>query len=71
MGELTQRVGSNFDVAKKRAMVYETLGQFDFLTLEDKVNVSQHLCNNLSDLDMFFSFPNDAKAVLVKKIMKI
>ncbi|KAL8555308.1 hypothetical protein ACS0TY_003206 [Phlomoides rotata] len=69
--EKVLRVGSNFDVAKKRAMVYETLGQFDFLTLEDKVNVSQHLCNNLSDLDMFFSFPNDAKAVLVKKIMKI
>ncbi|KAL8497634.1 hypothetical protein ACS0TY_021097 [Phlomoides rotata] len=70
MGELTQHVGSNFDISKKRAMVYESLSQFDFLTLEDKVNVTQHLCNNPSDLDMFFSFPDDAKATLVKKVKK-
>ncbi|KAL8510224.1 hypothetical protein ACS0TY_017150 [Phlomoides rotata] len=70
VSELTHRVGSNFDTSEKRAMVYESLSRFDFLTLEDKVNVTQHLCNNPNDLDMFFTFPDGAKAVLVKKIKK-
>ncbi|KAL8500325.1 hypothetical protein ACS0TY_020068 [Phlomoides rotata] len=33
MGELSERIGADYDAAKKRSMVYEELGQFMFLTL--------------------------------------
>ncbi|KAL8557149.1 hypothetical protein ACS0TY_004561 [Phlomoides rotata] len=69
LGDLALRVGAGYECAKKRASVYEVLGQFQFLSLESRVHVSQYLCNNRNELDLFFSLPDDAKAVLVKKIL--
>ncbi|KAL8536706.1 hypothetical protein ACS0TY_012044 [Phlomoides rotata] len=70
MGSIAQRVGSEFDACTRRGKVYEQLGLLDFLTVESRVEVSQYLCNNPKDMDLFFSLPDDAKNVLVKRIMK-
>ncbi|KAL8555508.1 hypothetical protein ACS0TY_003352 [Phlomoides rotata] len=70
MGSIAQRIGSEFDACKRRGQVYDQLGQIDFLTVEMRVEVAQHLCNYPKDMDLFFSLPDDAKMVLVRRIMK-
>lgn len=67
MGDIAQRIGIEFDATKKRGPVYESLGVLDFLTIETKVNVAQYLCNNSKELDLYFSLPEEAKAVMVIK----
>ncbi|KAL8512092.1 hypothetical protein ACS0TY_018522 [Phlomoides rotata] len=69
MADLAQHVGSAYESSKKRASVYDILGQFDFLSLEERVHVSQYLCKNSDELELFFSLPDNAKAVLVRKIL--
>ncbi|KAL8549880.1 hypothetical protein ACS0TY_008645 [Phlomoides rotata] len=70
MGSIAQRVGSEFDACTRRGQVYEQLGLIGFLTVESRVEVSQYLCNNPKDMDHFFSLPDNAKNVLMKRIMK-
>ncbi|KAL8473674.1 hypothetical protein ACS0TY_030500 [Phlomoides rotata] len=69
MGNITQRVGSEFDACKRRGQVYEQLGLIGYLTVESRVEIAQYLCNNPKDMDLFFSLPDDAKNVLVNRIM--
>ncbi|KAL8499882.1 hypothetical protein ACS0TY_019767 [Phlomoides rotata] len=69
MADLAQHVGYAYESSKKRASVYEVLGQFGFLSLEERVHVSQYLCKNSDELDLFFSLPDNAKIVLVRKIL--
>ncbi|KAL8523446.1 hypothetical protein ACS0TY_013414 [Phlomoides rotata] len=69
MGCIAKRVGSEFDACNRRGQVYEQLGLIGFLTVEDRVDVAQYLCNNPKDMDLFFSLPDDAKMVLVRRIM--
>ncbi|KAL8540874.1 hypothetical protein ACS0TY_002206 [Phlomoides rotata] len=68
IGTIVERVGSEFDAIKKRGQVFELLDSIDNLTVEDRVIVSQFLCNNPMEMDLFVSLPDYAKTVLVKRI---
>ncbi|KAL8466128.1 hypothetical protein ACS0TY_035297 [Phlomoides rotata] len=70
MGNIAQRVGSEFDACKRRGHVYEQFGLIGYLTVESRVEIAQYLCNNPKDMDLFFSLPDDAKNVLVNRIMR-
>ncbi|KAL8496275.1 hypothetical protein ACS0TY_020112 [Phlomoides rotata] len=70
MGSIAQQIGSWFEACKKRELVYDQLGKIEFLSVEARVEVSQYLCNNSKDMDLFFSIPEGAEMVLVKRIMK-
>lgn len=70
MGNIAQRIGSEFDATQKRGQVYETLGLLGFLPVEAKVYVAQYLCNNSKELDLYFSLPDEAKTVMVKNIIQ-
>ncbi|KAL8511842.1 hypothetical protein ACS0TY_018323 [Phlomoides rotata] len=70
MGNIAQRIGSEFEACKKRGLVFDQLESFEFLSVEAKVEVAQYLCNNSKDMDLFFSLPEFAKTVLVKRIVK-
>ncbi|KAL8511794.1 hypothetical protein ACS0TY_018287 [Phlomoides rotata] len=70
MGNIAQRVGSEIDACNRRGQVYEQLGLIGYLTVESRVEIAQYLCNNPKDMDLFFSLPDDAKNVLVNRIMK-
>ncbi|KAL8547229.1 hypothetical protein ACS0TY_006808 [Phlomoides rotata] len=61
---------NEFEACKMRGLVYDQLGSFEFLSVDARVEVSQCLCNNSKDMDLFFSLPEVAKMVLVKRIMK-
>lgn len=69
MGNIAHRIGSKFDATQKRGQVYESLGLLGFLPVEGKVFVAQYLCNNSNELDLYFSLPDEAKAVMVKNII--
>lgn len=70
MGDIAQRVGTDFDATRKRQLIYDSLGKLAFLSLETRVRVARYLCNNSNLLDLFFSLPDDAKAVMVTNIIK-
>ncbi|KAL8507718.1 hypothetical protein ACS0TY_018310 [Phlomoides rotata] len=70
MGNIAHRIGSEFEACKKRGQVYDQLESFEFLSVEAKVEVAQYLCNNSKDMNLFFSLPEVAKTVLVKRIVK-
>lgn len=70
MGNIAQRIGSEFDATQKRGQVYESLGLLGFLHVEAKVFVAQYLCNNSKELDLYFSLPDEAKGVMVKNIIQ-
>ncbi|KAL8484396.1 hypothetical protein ACS0TY_026893 [Phlomoides rotata] len=69
MGSISQRIGSEFEAGKKWGHVYDTLGMIESLTVEARVEVAEYLCNNSKDIDLFYSLPDDAKNVYVKRIM--
>ncbi|KAL8512018.1 hypothetical protein ACS0TY_018468 [Phlomoides rotata] len=58
----------------KRKHIYELAVQFintmEFLTVESRVEVAQYLCNFPKDMDLFYSLPDNAKTVLVNRILK-
>lgn len=70
MGELAERVGAEFDVTKKRGLVHQSLRLLDIGSLEARVHVAFYLWNYPKKLNVFFSLPDDAKSVMVYKIMK-
>ncbi|KAL8482470.1 hypothetical protein ACS0TY_028589 [Phlomoides rotata] len=70
MGSIAQRIGSEFETGKKRGEVYDTLGLIESVTVESRVEVAEYLCNNSKDMDLFYSLPDDAKTVYVKRIMR-
>ncbi|KAL8504181.1 hypothetical protein ACS0TY_022784 [Phlomoides rotata] len=70
MGTIAERVGSEFDAIKKRGKVFDMLELIENLTVDDRVQVSQFLCNNPKEMDLFFGLPDYAKTVLVKRIKK-
>ncbi|KAL8513318.1 hypothetical protein ACS0TY_019501 [Phlomoides rotata] len=70
MGNIAQRVGSEIDACNRRGQVYEQLGLIGYLIVESRVEIAQYLCNNPKDMDLFFSLPDDAKNVLVNRIIK-
>ncbi|KAL8464392.1 hypothetical protein ACS0TY_034065 [Phlomoides rotata] len=70
MVSIAQRIGSEFEAAKKRGQVYDTLGMIEVLTVEARVIVVEYLCNNSKDMDLFYSLPDDAKIVYVNVILR-
>ncbi|KAL8539188.1 hypothetical protein ACS0TY_000986 [Phlomoides rotata] len=70
MGTIAERVGSEFDAIKKRGKVFDMLELIKNLTIDDRVQISQFLCNNPKEMDLFFGLPDYAKTVLVKRIKK-
>ncbi|KAL8508690.1 hypothetical protein ACS0TY_019079 [Phlomoides rotata] len=70
MGNIAQRVRSEIDACNRRGQVYEQLGLIGYLIVESRVEIAQYLCNNPKDMDLFFSLPDDAKNVLVNRIIK-
>ncbi|KAL8546840.1 hypothetical protein ACS0TY_006529 [Phlomoides rotata] len=70
MGSIAQRIGSEFEACKRRGLVYDTLGMIDSLSVEARVEVAEYLCNHTKDMDLFYSLPDDAKIMYVKRIMK-
>ncbi|KAL8493835.1 hypothetical protein ACS0TY_024850 [Phlomoides rotata] len=70
VGNIAQRVGSEFDARIQRGEVYERMGMLDFMSVAERVDVAQYLCNNSKDIDLFVSLPEDAKSVMVTRILK-
>ncbi|KAL8476710.1 hypothetical protein ACS0TY_029129 [Phlomoides rotata] len=70
IGNIAERVGSEFDNRKRREQVYDLLNVFNFLSVDVRVEVAQYLCNNSKDMDLFISLPDDAKTAMVKRIMR-
>ncbi|KAL8480862.1 hypothetical protein ACS0TY_027400 [Phlomoides rotata] len=70
IGSITKRVGSEIDACQKRGHVYDRLGTIDFITMEERVLLAQHFCNNTKDMNLFISLLDDAKKVLVQPILK-
>ncbi|KAL8465408.1 hypothetical protein ACS0TY_034787 [Phlomoides rotata] len=54
MGNIANRVGSEFDNRQRRDQVYDSLSEMDFMFVKVRVAVSQYLCNNTKDMDLFF-----------------
>ncbi|KAL8552133.1 hypothetical protein ACS0TY_000994 [Phlomoides rotata] len=70
MRTIAERVGSEFDAIKKRGKLFDMLELIKNLTVDDRVQISQFLCNNPKEMDLFFGLPDYAKTVLVKRIKK-
>ncbi|KAL8476239.1 hypothetical protein ACS0TY_028775 [Phlomoides rotata] len=70
MGNIANRVGSEFDNRLRRDQVYDSLSEMDFMSVEARVAIAQYLCNNTKDMDLFFSLPGEAKTVFVTNIMR-
>ncbi|KAL8513875.1 hypothetical protein ACS0TY_013117 [Phlomoides rotata] len=70
MGNITNRVGSEFDNRLRRDQVYDILSEIDFISVEARVPIAQYLCNNTKDMDLFFSLSGEAKMVFVTNIMR-
>ncbi|KAL8542650.1 hypothetical protein ACS0TY_003508 [Phlomoides rotata] len=70
IGSIAKRVGSEIDACEKRGQVYDRLGVIDFITMEERFLLAQHFCNNTKDMDLFVSLPDDAKTLLVHRILK-
>ncbi|KAL8491267.1 hypothetical protein ACS0TY_023053 [Phlomoides rotata] len=64
MGNIAQRIGSEFEACKKRGLVYDQLETFELLSVEARVEVAQYLCNNSKDMDLFLSLPELLKLFL-------
>ncbi|KAL8479080.1 hypothetical protein ACS0TY_030830 [Phlomoides rotata] len=67
MGNIAERIGSEFESCKKCGQVYDTIGMIESLTVEARVVVAEYLCNNSKDMDLFYSLPDDAKLLYVKR----
>ncbi|KAL8506142.1 hypothetical protein ACS0TY_017127 [Phlomoides rotata] len=70
MGNIANRVGSEFDNRQRRDQVYDSLSEMAFMTVEARVVIAQYLCNNTKDMNLFFSLPDEAKMVFVTNIMR-
>ncbi|KAL8546027.1 hypothetical protein ACS0TY_005947 [Phlomoides rotata] len=70
MGHIVKHVGSEYDNRMRREHVYDALGCMDFITVEARVDAAGYLCNNSKDMDLFFSLPDEAKNVMVTRIMR-
>ncbi|KAL8543423.1 hypothetical protein ACS0TY_004095 [Phlomoides rotata] len=70
MGQIANHVGAEFDNRHRREQVYDRLSEIEFILVEARVAISQYLCNNTMDMDLFFSLLNDAKIVFVTNIMR-
>ncbi|KAL8521697.1 hypothetical protein ACS0TY_012001 [Phlomoides rotata] len=70
MGNIAERIGSEFESCKKYGQVYDTLGMIESLTMEARVVVAEYLCNNSKDMALFYSLPDDAKLSYIKRILK-
>ncbi|KAL8508068.1 hypothetical protein ACS0TY_018573 [Phlomoides rotata] len=69
MGNIANRVGNEFDNRLRRDQAYDSLSKMDFMSVEARVAISQYLCNNTKDMDLFFSLPGEVKTVFVTNIM--
>ncbi|KAL8491798.1 hypothetical protein ACS0TY_023411 [Phlomoides rotata] len=70
MGKIMKRVGREYDNRVRHEQVYDALGAIEFMIVEARVKVAQYLCNNSKDMNLFFSLSDDAKSVLVTRIMQ-
>ncbi|KAL8500714.1 hypothetical protein ACS0TY_020338 [Phlomoides rotata] len=70
MGHIAKHVGSEFDNRQRMEQVYDRLSEIDIISVEARVAIAQYLCNNMKDMDLFFSLPDEAKIVFVMNIMR-
>ncbi|KAL8488744.1 hypothetical protein ACS0TY_024873 [Phlomoides rotata] len=67
-GQIIEIMEGEYDNRVRREHVYDALSVIDFIIVEARVDVAQYLCNNLKDMNLFFSLPDEAKSVLVTRI---
>ncbi|KAL0340092.1 UNVERIFIED_CONTAM: hypothetical protein Sradi_4526000 [Sesamum radiatum] len=70
LGELIKKLIWDFEEVEKRLAIYETVGQVPRIDLNDQILISDRLVDNSKKMDLFFSFPNDARARMVGLMLK-
>lgn len=69
LGELTKKMGVEYDLQTQRKAIYEALGGIGQLSVAQKVHVAKLLVNNSKELDLFFSLPDEAKLEMVSQLL--
>lgn len=67
--DLTKKMGVDYDLQTQRKSVYEALGGVGRLSVAEKVHVAKLLVNNIKELDLFFSLPDEAKEEMVRQLL--
>lgn len=70
LGELTKRIGYDFDVSRKRKEAFDLLTDIQGLSLEDRFDICDHLAKEVEKLDVFMGLPQDARSPYVMRILK-
>ncbi|XP_073050959.1 uncharacterized protein [Primulina eburnea] len=68
--QIAQRIGYAHDASNARKMVFEALENIPGFTLEERVDVAKLLVNNTHELELFFSLHDEARVVLLKKLLR-
>ncbi|KAK6143089.1 hypothetical protein DH2020_023437 [Rehmannia glutinosa] len=61
LAEIAKRIGYEYDISTARKEVFGAVGTMQGLSLQEKLLVSKLLIKNTEDLELFFSFPDDAR----------
>lgn len=68
--DISRRIGYEYDVSNARKEVYAALSRIPGLHVRDKLTVAKFLVNKTGDLDLFFSLPEQDRAVMVNMILR-
>lgn len=67
--EIIKRIGQEYEVSNARKQVYDELGKVPGLSTQDRIIVARLLVNKTPDMELFFSLPDDARAVMIKMLL--
>lgn len=67
--QIAQRIGYAHDASNARKKVFEALENIPGFTLEERVDAAKLVVNNTHELELFFSLPDEARVVFLKKLL--
>ncbi|KAG8367927.1 hypothetical protein BUALT_Bualt16G0123600 [Buddleja alternifolia] len=70
LGDICKRIRFEHYASLSRKMVFEAIGEVTSLDMEEMILVSHLIVNNMKNMDLFFSLPNNGRKTMVKMILK-
>lgn len=69
LDEIAERRGHEHDVSNARKEVFSALSNIPELSMGDRIIAARFLVNRTPDLELFFSLPDNARAVMVNLLL--